>query len=301
MKKRTTLLIGFITLVVIGYLLLKPQDYRVGFTVNTFAGTINQSIKSWHRDHKTAIDISQRSLYEIDQTLQFNDSIHRYHWKIIPKNDSVSRVEVDILDAKNSIANRLAVLTGNTPIINRSKKEVSDFAKKLNEHIQSFRVHSFEEVELPGTYYAYLTIKGSLRGKARGMMQNLPFLSGFLFENQVDLNGSPFIEILDWDQTKDSITYNFCYPVLRSERLPIHPEVKFKRFFDKRALKVEYNGNYISSDRAWYALLDYAKTNDISVVPTPIEYFYNNPNMGGNELSWKAEIFLPIKEDEVKF
>lgn len=301
MKKRIAYLIGVLALVAFAYLFLKPQDYRVSFTTNTFAGPINQSIKLWHKDHKKGVELSQQSLYELTQTLKFNDSVHTYHWKITPKNDSVSRVDVDILDKKNRVGNRLAVLTGNTPLIRRSKGELLDFAKKLNDHIQSFRVHSFEEVEMPTTYYAYMTIQGSLRGKARGMMQNLPYLSAFLLENKVDLNGSPFIEVLHWNQAKDSITYNFCYPVLRSERLPNHSEIKFKRFFDKKALKVEYNGNYINSDRAWYALLDYAKANNIDVDPTPIEYFYNNPNMGGNELNWKAEIFLPIKEETVKF
>jgi hypothetical protein len=32
------------------------------------------------------------------------------------------------------------------------------------------------------------------------------------------------------------------------------------------------------------------------VEPKPIEFFFNNPNMGGDALRWKAEVFLPIKE-----
>jgi hypothetical protein len=33
------------------------------------------------------------------------------------------------------------------------------------------------------------------------------------------------------------------------------------------------------------------------VEDTPVEVFYNNPNMGGNALTWKAEIYLPLKEE----
>ncbi len=78
--------------------------------------------------------------------------------------------------------------------------------------------------------------------------------------------------------------------------LPIHKDLKYKQFNSVKALKAIYNGNYITSDRAWYALLDKAEGKNIELAKTPIEVFYNNPNFGGNELLWKAEIFMPIKE-----
>ena len=93
----------------------------------------------------------------------------------------------------------------------------------------------------------------------------------------------------------DSIQYNFCFPIKQSDSLPKHPEIKYKRYYEKDAIKATYNGNYITSDRAWYALKEYADRNNIEIDLTPIEIFYNNPNMGGDELQWKAEIFMPIK------
>jgi effector-binding domain-containing protein len=104
------------------------------------------------------------------------------------------------------------------------------------------------------------------------------------------------IVVNSWNREADSLDFNFCFPIVRSERLPEYPGISYKRIFSKKALKAVYNGNYITSDRAWYALLDYAHRNNIPVEETPVEVFYNNPNMGGNALTWKAEIFLPIKE-----
>jgi hypothetical protein len=43
--------------------------------------------------------------------------------------------------------------------------------------------------------------------------------------------------------------------------------------------------------------LDYAKKEGLEVEETPVEVFYNNPNMGADERNWKAEIYLPLKED----
>ena len=126
-------------------------------------------------------------------------------------------------------------------------------------------------------------------------MQNYSLLSTHMVENDIGLNGKPFIEIMDWDMEKDSIHYNFCYPIIKTDSLPSHKLIKYKQFNGKKALKAIYNGNYITSDRAWYALIDYANKENIEIEYRPVEIFYNNPNMGGNELSWKAEIFLPIK------
>jgi len=95
----------------------------------------------------------------------------------------------------------------------------------------------------------------------------------------------------------NSLSYNFCNPIIRSEKLPNHPDIEYKRIFGKNALKAVYHGNYITSDRAWHALLDYAKENNIPVEKKPIEVFHNNPNMGGNELKWTTEVFMPIKEN----
>ena len=74
--------------------------------------------------------------------------------------------------------------------------------------------------------------------------------------------------------------------------------MSYDRLYPKKALKAIYHGNYITSDRAWYALMDYAEKNGIEVVPEPVEVFFNNPNMGGDALNWTAEIYLPIREEE---
>ena len=126
------------------------------------------------------------------------------------------------------------------------------------------------------------------------MMRSFPFINSVLVQNGLELNGVPFIEVTQWNMEKDSIAYNFCYPIIQSDSLPFIKGISYQTFQGKKALKAIYNGNYITSDRAWYALLDYAEKNNIEVENKPVEFFFNNPNMGGNELRWKAEVFLPL-------
>jgi effector-binding domain-containing protein len=281
-------------LALVFYLFLYPSDYKVTFEAKGLPGTINQTLKAWNNEVDGEI-ISQDGFDALEQTIKFNDSTHLYSWQFKAINDSTSTVSVYIKDLDNSVMNRLKKPFQDIPIALQSSKTVTDFYEFLNEHLERIRVTFDGESELRSTYCAYVSLKGKQSDKAKGMMQNYNLLASVMGNNNVELNGPPFVEITHWDVEKDSIAYNFCFPIIRSDKLPDHPIIKYKRIFAKKALKATYNGNYITSDRAWYTLMKKAKDLNQEVELTPIEYFFNNPNFGGDELKWQAEIFLPIK------
>lgn len=298
MKKTFVGIFIFLLLILAGYLFVYPYDYVVRFEANTFPGTINQSIKLWHKTVGVpGSQITQEDLNHLQQKVQAGDSTHIYQWKIEPLTESTSRIVVGIKDPDHSIANRFLVPFTDAAIETSAVAHVRKFMEDLNAHIDLFKVHIDGEAELPSTFYAYVNLQTSQHGKAGGMMKNYTFLSSLLSSNKVAMNGPPMIIVKEWDRERDSLDFNFCFPIIRSERLPRHPEVQYNRIFPKRAIKATYNGNYITSDRAWYALLDYAEKEGLQVEETPVEVFYNNPNMGADELNWKAEIYLPIKEE----
>lgn len=279
------------------YLFIKPSDYTIRFEANAIPGTINQSLKLWDQTLDTVRKIQQEGdLYHLSQEVKFGDSIHSYQWNIKPLTDSTSKVVVNIKDKQHSFTNKIQVPFKENNFIKRSKKTVLDFMENLDDHTQKFKVTIVGVEDIPSKYLAYVPVKVTQFQKAGGMMKNFSYLTNELYVNGVELDGPPMIEIIKWDRENDSLYYNFGQPIIRSERLPMGTDIEYKRIFSKRALKAEYNGNYITSDRAWYALLDYAEKNDIEVEAKPVEIFYNNPNTGGAELTWKAEIYLPIKE-----
>ncbi len=296
--RKILLIIGvLLAAAAIWYFFIKSYDYRVSFTLKANTGTVNQTIKTWLKTQNGGKELEKDSILHFSHLLTFNDSIHRYDWELSSIHDSLTQVKVYASDTEHSFDNKLKIPFSDTDFEKRTRKTLLSFSDNLKEHLQNIRVRIVGEDELQTTYCAYVTAKVAQIGKARAMMRDLPLLSNLLAENKVQLNGAPFIEITEWDQEKDSITFDFCYPIVRSQFLPQHPELKYKRFYGKSAVKAEYNGNYITSDRAWYALWDYAVSNDIPVTGLPVEVFYNNPNMGGDALQWKAEIFMPIKEE----
>ncbi|MDB4709794.1 AraC family transcriptional regulator [Flavobacteriaceae bacterium] len=296
MKKISTI-IGFLTIgFLLWYFIIKPYDYLVTFKVKTTAGTINQSIKLWNTSLENSSPIQQENLKNLTQQIIVKDSTFNYNWSISSVNDSISKVNVYVTDIDHSFANKISIPFGTTDFEKRTQNTITDFIDKLKEHLNKIRVRVVGIDSTRTTYCAYIPMKGLQIEKARGMMQNYSLLTSILSAENIEMNGTPFVEITNWNTQNDSIAYNFCFPVIKSDSLPIDPRIQYKQYSGVKALKASYNGNYITSDRAWYALLDYAGNNDIEIVKKPLEVFYSNPNFGGDELKWEAQIYLPIKD-----
>ncbi len=298
MKKIILVLVPLLFVGLVWYLFLKPYDYVVTFKARTLSGTINQSIKMWGVTLKDAQLVNQEGLTHLEQNIKFNDSTYLYKWDIIPLTDSTSKVKVYVKDLDHSFRNKIAIPFFNTDFEKRTISTVKDFNEKLNAHIDKFRVKIIGPKELTSTYCAYVTVKSTQVEKAQGMMNNYPLLNNIFASNGIELSGKRFLEVTKWDKETDSIQFDFCYPIMKSDSLPQHPDLRYKQFNSRNTLMAIYNGNYITSDRAWYALLDYSEKNDIEVTGLPVEIFHSNPNMGGDGLNWTAEIYLPIKNED---
>lgn len=274
----------------------KPYDLTVTFNYKTLPGTINQTVKSWSTSLKESKITESESIHSIKQHIDFEDTSHIYDWQFIRENDSITKISVGIIDTKSNFKTRLVGLFQNSDLSERSEKTIKSFTKVLEDHLEAHDVKIDGESMSPSTYCAYIPIKTEQFKKAKGMMLNYGLLSTVLLENNIKLNGSPIIEIVDWDMKTDSIHYNFCFPIVQQDSLPKHPSIKFKKLDGKKSIKATYHGNYISSDRAWYALLDYAEQNSIEIDKTPVEVFHNNPMQGGDDRLWKTEVYMPIKK-----
>jgi effector-binding domain-containing protein len=298
MKYLGRIIICIIAVSLVWYFFIKPQDYQITVNAKSYPGTINQALKSWNKTLTNATIVQQDDLTHLKQTIPFGDSTHVYHWFIKPITDSTSIIKVDVSDPEHTFKNKLFIPFTDTGFEKKSRQTVTDFILNLNNHVKEFKVTIAGEEVLPSTYCACVEHHLAQTEKAFGMMDSYPFLNSVILNNGIQLNGVPFIETLDWNMEKDSISFDFCYPIVQTDSLPVIQNVKYKEFIGKKSLKAVYNGNYMTSDRAWYALVDYAKEKNIEIEKTPVEFFFNNPNMGGDALRWKAEVFLPLKEHD---
>ncbi len=300
MKKGFKIFSAVLVIVLIWYFFIKESDYTINFKSNTFPATVNQSIKLWSNGLDNSLALKEiGDSNHLQQRLSIADSLHVYEWTIHALTDSTSSISVAITDSnlKNSLINRLTVPFVKSDFIKGAENRVYDFMTVLKEHVDNFKVTIVGIEEIPEKNLAYIPIEKSQIEKAKGMMENSTFIGQLLANNQIQLDGPPMLEVTSWDRKKDSLAYNFGYPILPNQTVPQNTEVQYKKLGKRKGIKAVYNGNYITSDRAWYVLLNYAEKNNIEVTALPIEIFYNNPNMGGNALSWKTEVYLPLANE----
>ncbi|MEZ4859103.1 MAG: GyrI-like domain-containing protein [Flavobacteriaceae bacterium] len=289
----------FITVlgVLIWYFFFKEYDYQINFETKTTIGTVNQSLKSWNSSLENPQEIVQLNEAEFLQIIKNQESTYELLWKLKNTNDSTVKVSAFVKDEENLIKNRILIPFSEPTIEKIAKHTVKEFLQSLQKHLKEIRIQIEGEDTSPNTFAAYVSVNCLQIEKAKGMMANFNLLSSFIDENKLEANGRPFLEITHWDREKDSVSYNFCFPFKKTDSIRGNTLISMKAFPSKKSLKAIYNGNYITSDRAWYALAAYAQKNNREVDMLPIEVFHNNPNMGGDELQWKTEVYLPLKEE----
>ena len=300
MKKKISIAVISILFLLLGwYFGIKESDYTVSFKVKAASGTIFQGIQEWSKFQKTkkkeSFTILEKNNFDyLKQQMTVADSSYIYTWKISSLNDSTSRVSVGIKDLKNSWYNKVTTPFFDTKFKEKQLQRVKEIRDELNAHIKEFKVRIDGEGESEEVFVAYIQLKSVLQEKAQTMIANDATITGFLFNNKIKITGKPYVEITDWNLDNETITFNYCFPVDKNTKMITDTNVKFKTIPAFKGLKATYNGNFRTSDRAWFALIDYAKKNDLKLKYTVLEHFLANPFNGGNELEWETKIIMPF-------
>jgi effector-binding domain-containing protein len=302
MTVRKKIIIGFsilFSLFLVWYLLIKETDYSISFKVNAATGTVFQGIQEWSNaqdlknSEKYAI-LEKRNFDFIKQEMTKKEVQMHYTWDITSINDSVTKVNVGIKDLNHSWYNKLTAPFFNTEFKQEQIKKITDFKKGLSEHLKSFKVRIDGEGTSEETFVAYINLKSVLQEKGQKMIANDAIITGFLYENQIKIIGRPYVEIINWNLDKETIDFNYCFPIDKKTKIIENEVVKFKNLPAVKGLEATYYGNFRTSDRAWFAVMDYAKKHNIALQNKPLEHFLANPFNGGNELEWETKIIIPF-------
>jgi effector-binding domain-containing protein len=298
-SKKITIAISFFFLAfLIWYLGFKKTDYIVSFKVKTATGTVFQGIqewsaKQWDIKKEKYNTIDKKNFDFVKQEMKNDNSTMEYTWNIKSENDSITSVSVGIKDAKNSLYNKLTAPFIDTDFKITQINKIKDFKKGLESHLKNFKVKIDGKGTSEAVYVAYIQLKSVMQEKAQTMIGNDPVITGFLGSHQIKIIGNPYLEITQWNLDKETLAFNYCFPVDKSINIK-DDIVKFKTIPAITGIKATYYGNFRTSDRAWFTLLDYAKKNNLKIANKPLEHFLANPFDGGDELTWQTKIIIPI-------
>lgn len=304
MKKVKLVTLFIFSGILIWYLFIKPNDYLVRFKIKTSPGIVFKEVEEWsllnQKMDSFNYTISHKAPFDnLDELIEVDGKKLKLNWNFEPINDSITFVKIGFREDKNSVYNRITV-----PFINtKFKKTAVDLIKNFRDGIelnlnQGFKLSDISIDTIPQLNFAYIAFEDvNMLDKASKMMESNEEFFTFLNNNNKIKDGDfPFLIVDDWNLIENTIDFKYCFPIKQMDSLPHHETIKYGRMDSRLALKIIYNGNYRISDRAWFTIYDYAKKQDILIENKPIEFYFNNPHEGGNELEWKAEVYMPLKE-----
>ena len=289
----------FIMLLLTWYLFIKEADYCISFKVKTATGTVFQGIQEWTaaqllKDNENYVILEKRNFDFIRQEMTKGKVQMKYTWEITSLNDSVTKVRVGIKDLNHSWFNKVTVPFFNTEFKQEQIRKITDFKRGLNDHIKNFKVRIDGKGSSAETFVAYISLKSVLQEKAQSMIATDAVITGFLFNNKIEIKGKPYLEITNWDFDKETVAFNYCFPIDKNTEIVTDDRVKFKTLPALKGLKATYYGNFRTSDRAWFAVMDYAKKHKLKLENKVLEHFLSNPFNGGEELQWETKIIIPF-------
>ena len=288
-------LIGGITL-----LLTRPCDYQAHFTVKATPDIAYFNILNWdiwnRKQVSSKIEImSKTPVRNISKKVLLNDTTLIFNWEFKKLNDTITMVRAYVSDPDRKLYNRLTVPFINTRFKNGVRGNLLDIKTRLALMLKTFHYeftgyHHFEKKSC-----VCINLKSTPRGKARAMMSNVMELNQFVRQNNLELDGNPFLVVHDWNESNDSISFDFCFPITQTDAVPEHPKIKYITVEGMDAIKTDFYGNYSITDITWYNLAEEAKKLGYRSNNELIEVYLNDPHSGGNELEWKAEIYMGIE------
>lgn len=282
------------------YFFIKQSDYTITFKANTATGTISQGVIEWSSTqaktfNETYSVLEKRNFDFIKQEMIRGNEKLEYSWEMESINDSLTNVTVGIKDVNHSFFNRLTAPFIATKFRTEQIEKIKSFKTGLEDHIDDFKIRIDGEKSSEEIFVAYISLKSVLQEKAQTMIGHDADIVGYLDRNKIKIIGfRPYLEVTNWDKDKEIVEFNYCFPIPKNTKYIPDNNVKFKTISPMKGLQATYYGNYRTSDRAWFTLLDYAKKHDIKLQNTVLEHFLANPFLGGNELEWETKIIIPF-------
>ncbi|RRO13873.1 GyrI-like domain-containing protein [Flavobacteriaceae bacterium 14752] len=297
MKKIFGFIGTLLLIIIIWFSFLKPYDHQIEFEVNLPQGSIYHMVLDTNTWENKSINTKHKMLYEsIEQTIEINKKPFKLLWEFENIKDTNSTVKLYFKNKNHSISERYKNLfnqTQNLDSLIQISKDLKDKAHKFSE-LFSIEIQGLDT--LSSTAYLYVEHRAKRADKARDMINSNALLFRKNQDSLVVKNGKTFVKVNNWQPKTDSISFRYAFPVKSQNNYPIDQFVKADTLKAQKALKAVFYGNYSISDQAWLAMCHYAKRKDIELELSPVEIYYNNPMLGGDDKTWRTEIYIPVRE-----
>jgi len=181
------------------------------------------------------------------------------------------------------------------------ENSLKNLDKSLNIENNTFGVKINGIVKKLETFY----LKQSFTSKITDIFRNanvvFPKITTFCKQNNIDLNGKPFIIYHTYDTIHNLTKVSFCIPIKEEIFTSQGSEIESGKLASFDALKISLTGNYSFKEKAIKETKIYTTNRKILIGSTfdHLEIFTRGQNESKSASKWLTEIYFPIKPKAV--
>ncbi|MFV8379109.1 SRPBCC family protein [Flavobacterium sp. LB3R33] len=177
------------------------------------------------------------------------------------------------------------------------EKSLAILNKTLDFEINTYAVKVNGLVKKLGTFYLRQTFTSEISKVIKNGQIVFPKMITFCEQNNIELNGKPFIIYHTYDTVSGLTKLSFCVPIKNQILTSSGSDILTGKLEPFDAIKTTLTGDYSHTKKALDKAKTYINTNRIAVDPTfsHVENFTISKTEIKNPSKWVTEIYYPIK------
>ncbi|MDI5899371.1 SRPBCC family protein [Flavobacterium yafengii] len=187
---------------------------------------------------------------------------------------------------------------GMNKIIGKSyEKSLANLDKTLDFEINTYTVKVNGLVKKLGTFYLRQTFTSEISKVIKNGQIVFPKMITFCEQNNIELNGKPFIIYHTYDTVSGLTKLSFCVPIKNQILTSSGSDILTGKLEPFDAIKTTLTGDYSHTKKALDKAKTYINTNRIAIDPTfsHVENFTISKTEIKNPSKWVTEIYYPIQ------
>lgn len=177
------------------------------------------------------------------------------------------------------------------------EKSLANLDKNLDFEMNTYAVKVNGLVKKLGTFYLRQTFTSEISKVIKNGQIVFPKMITFCEQNNIELNGKPFIIYHTYDTVSGLTKLSFCVPIKNQILTSSGSDILTGKLEPFEAIKTTLTGDYSHTKKALDKAKTYINTNRIALDPTfsHVENFTISKTEIKNPSKWVTEIYYPIQ------
>ncbi|WPR71525.1 SRPBCC family protein [Flavobacterium sp. NG2] len=233
----------------------------------------------------------------ISQKMTFNDSPSTVNWSF---KDTIGGTKVTWrTKGKMSFFFKIyaALKGGPDKIIGQMyEKSLDNLDKALDHEINTYSIKENGLVKRPNIFYLAQTFTCEIDKVIKNTKIVIPKITNFCQENNISINGKPFVIYHSYDLDKKITKVSICLPIKSEIFISPGSDINSGKLETTEAVKTTLYGDYSHIQKALDKGFAYLNKNQHKTDPaiSHIESFVIGRNEIKNASKWETQIFIPL-------